>query len=95
MLKKTNPFSLALDSWQLGLEAWAVIGLRIPRLLVGSPAAALEAHRMIVEKIEAVGLLQWKAMTGDLGASPDAVIRNLIAHYRKAVGRNRRRLARR
>lgn len=94
MLQKTNPFSFAMDSWQLGLEAWTVIGLRIPRLLTGNPAAALEAQRMIVEKIEAVGILQWRAMTGDLGASPDAAMRSSIAHYRKAVGRNRRRLAR-
>ena len=94
IMQKINPFDLALDSWQLGLEAWTVISLRIPRLLTGNRAAALEAQRMIVEKIEAVGILQWRAVTGNLGASPDAAMRNSIAHYRKAVGRNRRRLAR-
>lgn len=88
-----NPFGLILDSWQLGLEAWQVIGLRIPRLLAGNPAAALEAQRMVAEKIEAMGVLQWRAMTGDLGASSDTALRRSIAHYRKAVGRNRRRLA--
>lgn len=94
-MQKTNPFSLFMDSWQLGLEAWTVIGLRIPRLLAGNPAAAREAHLMIAEKIEAMGVLQWRAMTGDLGTSPDAAMRSSVAHYRKAVGRNRRRLARR
>lgn len=74
-MQKTNPFSLFMDSWQLGLEAWTVIGLRIPRLLAGNPAAAREAHLMIAEKIEAMGVLQWRAMTGDLGTSPDAAMR--------------------
>jgi hypothetical protein len=94
MVQKSNPFSLAMDSWQLGLEAWTVIGLRIPRLLTGNPAAVLEAQRMIVEKIEAVSILQWRAMTGDLGMNSVSAMRNSIAHYRKAVGRNRRRLSR-
>lgn len=94
-MQKTNPLSLFMDSWQLGLEAWTVIGLRIPRLLAGNPAAAREAHLMIAEKIEAIGVLQWRAMTGDLGTSPDAAMRSAVAHYRKAVGCNRRRLARR
>ena len=94
-MQKINPFGLIMDSWQLGLEAWTVIGLRIRRLLAGNPAAEREAHLMIAEKIEAMGVLQWRAMTGDLGTSPDAAMRGSIAHYRKAVGRNRRRLARR
>ncbi|MEV5032646.1 hypothetical protein MRBLMC3_001850 [Sphingobium sp. LMC3-1-1.1] len=49
---------------------------------------------MIVEKIEAVSILQWRAMTGDLGMNSVSAMRNSIAHYRKAVGRNRRRLSR-
>jgi hypothetical protein len=94
-MQKINPFGLVFESWQLGVEAWTVIGLRIPKLLAGNPAAALEAHRMVAEKIEAVGLLQWKALTGTLGTTPDATMRASVAHYRKAVDRNRRRLSRR
>ncbi|WP_037465153.1 hypothetical protein [Sphingobium herbicidovorans] len=89
-----NPLGLAIDSWRLGMEAWTVIGLRIPRLLAGNPAAAMEAQLMVAEKIEALGVLQWKAMTGSLGATPEAAIRGSIAHYRKSVAGNRRRLAR-
>ncbi|CAD7338057.1 hypothetical protein FIM10_08940 [Sphingomonadales bacterium 56] len=92
---KANPFSLMIDSWQLGVEAWMVIALRIPKLLAGNSAAAREAHLMVAEKIEAVGALQWKALTGTLGTDPDAAMRNSIAHYRKAVARNQRRLSRR
>jgi hypothetical protein len=95
IMQKINPFGLAIESWQLGVEAWTVIGLRIPKLLAGNPAAALEAQRMVVEKIEAISVLQWKAMTGTLGATPDAAMRASIAHYRKAVDSNRRRLGRR
>lgn len=94
MVQKSNPLGLAMDSWQLGLDAWIVIGLRIPRLLAGNPAAALEAQRMIVEKIEAVSILQWRAMTGQLGTNSVSAMRGTITHYRKAVGRNLRRLAR-
>ena len=92
---KANPFSLMIDSWQLGVEAWMVIALRIPKLLAGNSAAAREAHLMVAEKVEAVSALQWKALTGTLGTDPDAAMRNSIAHYRKAVARNQRRLSRR
>lgn len=93
-MKKTDPFELAIDSWRLGMEAWTVIGLRVPRLLTGDSAAMAEAHRMVAEKIEAVGQLQWRAMTGTLGSTPPAAMKASIAHYRKAVGKNRRRLGR-
>lgn len=92
---KTDPIGIAFDSWRLGLEAWTVIGLRIPRLLTGDAKAMVEAQRMVAEKIEAVGVLQWKAMTGGLGVSPGAAMKASVAHYRNAVGKNRRRLERR
>lgn len=94
-MQKTDPMGIAFDSWRLGLEAWTVIGLRIPRLLTGDAKAMIEAQRMVAEKIEAVSVLQWKAMTGGLGVSPDAAMKASVAHYRKAVGKNRRRLERR
>jgi len=92
-MQKINPFGLALESWQLGMEAWTVIGLRIPKLLAGNPAAMVEAQLMVAEKIEAVGVLQWRALTGGLGSTPEAAMQATIAHYRKGVGHNRRRLS--
>ncbi|WP_262857556.1 hypothetical protein [Sphingobium sp. RSMS] len=91
-MQQVDPMSVALGYWSLGLEAAMVIGLRLPRLLAGNPAAALEAQKMVAEKIEAAALLQWKAMTGALGATPLSVMHASTAHYRKAVGKNRRRL---
>ncbi|WIW89735.1 hypothetical protein K3M67_07225 [Sphingobium sp. V4] len=89
---KATPFTLAFDCWSLGVEAWSVIGLRIPRLMAGNPAAAIEAHRMVAEKIEAVAILQWKMMTGELGRTGHEALAHSVAHYRKAVAKNRRRL---
>lgn len=94
-MAKHDPIGLAFDSWRLGMEAWTVIGLRIPKLLTGDSKAMVEAQRMVAEKIEAVGVLQWKAMTGSLGATPQAAMKASVAHYRKEVGKNRKRLGRR
>lgn len=94
-MQKMDPLGLAFDSWQLGLEAWTVIGLRLPNLMTGDSKAMAEAQRMVAEKIEAAGVIQWKAMTGGLGATPQAAATATVAHYRKAIGKNRRRLGRR
>ncbi|WP_313803974.1 hypothetical protein [Sphingobium sp.] len=94
-MRQIDPMTVALSYWSLGLEAATVISLRLPKLLAGNPAAAIEAQRMVVEKIEAAAALQWKAMTGALGTTPLSVMQASTAHYRKAVDRNRRRLAHR
>ncbi|HUD93667.1 hypothetical protein [Sphingobium sp.] len=83
---------IALDSWSLCIESWSVIGLRIPRLMAGNPDSVREAQRMVVEKIEAAGRLQWMMLTGDLGGTGGQAMARSIAHYRKAVAKNRRRL---
>ena len=93
-MAKRHPMSLAFDSWRLGWEAWIVIGLRLPRLMTGDGAAMVEAQRMVAEKVQAAGELQWRAMTGTLGATPQAAMAASVAHYSKAVRRNRRRLTR-
>lgn len=84
--------SLAFDSWSLTLEASTVIGLRLAKLARMDADAMVEAQRMIAEKVEAVAELQWKAVTGGLGVSPPGAAQATIAHYRKAVKKNRRRL---
>lgn len=87
--------TLAFDGWRLGAEASTVIALRMAKIATGDAAAIAETQRMITEKIEAAALLQWKAMTGGLGATPERQAKATIAHYRKSVGKNRRRLTRR
>lgn len=72
-----------------------MIGMRLPRLMVGNAAAMAEAQLMVSEKVEAAAMLQWKMMTGGLGTSPPAMLNASVAHYRKAVRKNQRRLSRR
>lgn len=90
---RNNWTSLAFDSWALTLEASTVIGLRLAKLARMDAAAMDEAQLMVAEKVEAVSQLQLRALTGALGGSHDKAARATIAHYRKAVRKNRRRLS--
>jgi hypothetical protein len=87
--------SLAADSALLAWEGASVIGLRLMRLSMLDARAATEAWLMVEEKLESAALLQWRAMTGDLGRSPHAVASASVRHYRGKVAANRRRLSRR
>lgn len=93
-MRTPSSLSLTFDCWSLGLEACSVVGMRLPRLMAGNAAAMAEAQLMVREKVEAAALLQWKFMTGSLGSSPPAMMTASVTHYRKAVRKNRRRLAR-
>ncbi len=75
------------------MESSAVIGLRTMALAAGGPGAQVEAERMVREKIEAGLALQAKAMTGGLGLTPRGAAAKTVAHYRRRVRANRRRLA--
>ncbi|WP_235523386.1 hypothetical protein [Sphingobium sp. Leaf26] len=92
-MPKPTSLSLTFDCWSLGLEACSVIGMRLPRLMTGNAAALAEAQLMVSEKMEAVATLQWKMMTGGLGTSGPAMLDASLAHYRKAVRKNKHRLA--
>jgi hypothetical protein len=94
MTRRKDPWtSLAFDSWSLGLEASSVIGLRMMKFAAGGPAAQAEAELMISEKMAAGLTLPMLAMTGQLGASGPAIAAGSLAHLRKKVRANRRRLA--
>jgi hypothetical protein len=43
--------------------------------------------------MEAAAALHWRAATGKLGRTPAAATRSTVAHLRKKVRANRRRLA--
>jgi hypothetical protein len=85
---------IGFDAWLLGFEAASVIGLRTMKLAAGGTAAACEADLMMREKVEAAGQLQWQATTGQLGTTPTRAARKAVAHYRRKVRANRRRLSR-
>jgi hypothetical protein len=84
---------LMFDTWSLGLETSAVIASRTMKLAAGGEAAEREARRMVAEKIEAALSLQTLALTGGLGTTPQSAARKSLAHYRRRVRANRRRLA--
>ena len=88
-----NPwYGIGLDAWRLGLEASAVIGLRTLKLAQGGPAAQAEAELMVGEKLAATVALGSMALTGGLGLNPAQASARTLAHYRKHVRANRRRL---
>ena len=89
-----NPwFAIGLDAWRLGMEASTVIGLRTLKIAQGGANARAETERMINEKIEAGVALQTLAMTGALGSTPASASARTLAHYRRKVKANRRRLS--
>jgi len=91
---RTNPWiGIGLDTWRLGLEASAVIGLRTAKIAAGGAAGRAEAERMVREKIDAATSLQMKAMSGGLGGTPASMSARTLAHYRRRVAANRRRLS--
>ena len=47
---------------------------------------------MVSEKAEALAALRIKALTGGLGTTPAAAATQVLAHYRRKVRQNRRRL---
>ncbi|HWU81497.1 MAG TPA: hypothetical protein VN158_15715 [Caulobacter sp.] len=94
MARRKDPWtSLAFDSWALGLEASSVIGLRMMKLAAGGAAAQAEAQLMVGEKVAAGLMLPMLAATGQLGTSGHAIASGSLAHLRKKVRANRRRLS--
>jgi len=90
----TNPWvRTGIDAWSLGIEASSVIALRILKFAAGGTAAGAEARQMISEKIESGLTLQTLALTAGLGLTAHGATRKTVAHYRRKVRANRRRLA--
>jgi hypothetical protein len=88
-----NPWlRLGFNTWALGMEASSVMALRTLKILSGGAAAEAEIRRMSDEKIKAGLALQATAMTGGLGLTLDGAAAKTVAHYRRKVRANRRRL---
>jgi hypothetical protein len=93
MMPKNPWLRASLDAWSLALEASTVIALRTAKLAAGTAAGKAEARRMVREKIEAGLALQALALTGGLGRTPNSAAAKTLAHYRRKVRANKRRLA--
>ena len=78
--------------WMLTGEMTVVIAMRGVKLAAGGPAAAVEFHRMVTEKIAAGFALQARAWSGQLGSTAPAVIDRSTRYYQRRVSANRRRL---
>ena len=63
------------------------------KIAAGGVGAAAETDRMVREKVEAAAKLQALALTGALGVNAPRVAAKTLAHYRRKVRANRRRLA--
>lgn len=79
-----------IDAWSLGVEASAVVGLRMAKLAAGGTAASSEAELMVAEKFQSVMMVA----AGSLGLTPLGGTKQAIEHYRRKVAANRRRLSR-
>jgi hypothetical protein len=84
---------LAQASWNAGLEAQQVIGLRLARLARGGKPAAAEARRMLAEKAEAAWAAQLLAAEAILGGKAASLPARTIALYRRRMRANAKRLA--
>ena len=85
--------TIGFDTWMLGLEASTVVGLRMAKLASGGTAAETEGRRMVEEKVKALSELQMLALTGGLGLTSQRAASKSLAHYRRKVRANRRRLS--
>lgn len=92
-MRRANPWGqIGLDAWLLGVEAASVMTLRGLKLASGGDPDGAETQRMIREKVEAAQALQSLALSGGLGLTAPGAARKTLAHYRRKVRANRRRL---
>lgn len=79
------------DSSLLCADASMVMAIRSIRMMTGGAEAAIEAERMVGEKI-AAGLELAGALASGRVTSPEAAARKALAIYGKRVRANRKRL---
>lgn len=94
MARRIPWFELGMDTYALAVEAQAVVALRMMKFAAGGPAAAIEAQQMISEKLIAAAEVQTKAASAILSGTSHLTPARTLAHYRRKVRANRRRLSR-
>ena len=92
-MRYSNPWlRLGLDMMQLGAESGGVVALRMMKMATGGPAAAAEGELMVAEKLQAAAEIQTQMWTSALTGSSHLDPARAVAHYRRKVRANRRRL---
>jgi hypothetical protein len=91
--KERDWAELAMDGWMLGAEMSMVMWLRSLRMMAGGRPALTEMQRMMTEKMAANATLWPAVMAGGLAQTPEGVAARSLAHYRKPIRANRRRLS--
>ncbi|WP_293903726.1 hypothetical protein [Phenylobacterium sp.] len=93
-MRYSNPWlRLTHDMIRLSAEASGVIALRTLKMAAGGTAAAAEAELMVAEKLKAAAEVQTQFWTSALSGSGHLAPNRAIAHYRKRVRANARRLS--
>ncbi len=86
--------ALVWDAWSLGVEASAVIAMRMTKICMGDSGASSEMTLMTSEKISAAMELGVALLGDGTGRTPLASGQRAVKLYRGKVAANRRRLAR-
>ena len=94
MKSRNSWLSLSVDTMHMAMEAQSVIALRLIRTAAGGAAAEKEAALMVSEKIAAGVALQNQMLTAGLGALGPSAPSKAVAHLRRKIRANRRRLLR-
>ena len=88
--------SIYFDLFRLACESSIVISLRMMTFTAGGAKAFSEAQLMTSEKMQAAAFVMIdSAFAFAGGRSAEVIGRNAIAHYRRKVMANRRRLLKR
>jgi hypothetical protein len=92
-MRYRNPWlSFGLQAASMMMEASTVMALRTIRISMGGAAGEAEARKMVEEKVQAGVELATLAATGGLGTTPLSAATKTLAHYRRKVRANNRRL---
>lgn len=91
---RQSPYQMFFDLQRLAFESNMVIGLRMMTLAAGGPKALSEAQLMTSEKLHAAASVMIDgAVALASGKSMESVGKSTVAHYRREVRANHRRLS--
>lgn len=83
---------IGVDTWALGWQAARVVSMRSARIAAGGPAAGLETWLMLSEKWQSAVEIQSDLLSRGPGANPATTTRRTLAHLKRKVAANDRRL---